>query len=132
MADFDSKTQIELERQEDVCILTLKGRLSTGTDPEQLQAKADEVKRQGLSKVLVDLRELAAIGSTGIGFVVGIYTSVIRNPAGRFVLVGANSRVREVLDLTRLNMVLPMAGNVASGLAMLSGEESAARRAYQN
>jgi anti-anti-sigma factor len=132
MADFDSTVLIGIDRQDDVCILCLKGRLVTGADPEHLQAKADEVKGRGLSKVLVDMRELSAIGSTGIGFVVGIYTSVIRNPAGRFVLVGANGRVREVLDLTRLSMVLPMAANFASGLAALNGEAPSARSAHQN
>ncbi len=63
---------IELERQDDVCILCLKGRLATGTDPEYLHSKADEVKTQSCSKILVDWRELASIGSTGSGFVVGI------------------------------------------------------------
>jgi anti-anti-sigma factor len=131
MTDFDSQVVIELERQDDVCILALKGRFGTGADPERLQFKAEEVKGQGLSKVLIDVRVLSSIGSTGIGFVVGIYTSVIKNPGGRFVLVGANRRVREAFDLTRLSMVLPMAPNLASGLALLHGESPMARTAHQ-
>ena len=55
------------------------------------------------------------MGSTAIGFVVAIYSSVTKNPDGRFVLVGAQPRVREVLDLTRLSTILPMAGDMASG-----------------
>jgi anti-anti-sigma factor len=120
---------IEIERQDDVCILSLKGRWGTGADPEYLRSKADEVKSQSRGKILVDLRELDSVGSTGIGFVVGIYTSVVKNPAARFVLVGANSRVREVLDLTRLSMIIPMAANLASGLTALSGDGPAARAA---
>jgi anti-anti-sigma factor len=97
--------------------------LASGGNPEYLHSKADELKTQGYSsKILVDLRELDSIGSMGVGFLVGIYTSIIKNPAGRFVLVGANSRVREVLVLTRLSTILPMAANIASGLTALSDD----------
>lgn len=120
---------IEIEHQEDVCVLRLKGRLVTGTDPVFLQAKTEEIKSQACTRVLADLRELSAIGSTGIGFLVGIYSSVTRRTGGRFVAVGAVRRVREVLDLTRLNTVIPQASDMESGLAMLRGESPAAQRA---
>jgi anti-anti-sigma factor len=120
---------IELEHQDDVCILRLKGRLVTGADPEYLRAKATEIKSQNCKKVLADLRELLAIGSTGLGFLVGIFTSVTRNPGGRFVMVGASRRVRQILDLTRLSTVIPLVADMPSGLAALQGEGPAAQRA---
>ena len=110
---------IELEQQDDVCILRLKGRLVTGTDPEFLQAKATEIKSQNCKNVLADLRELLTIGSTGIGFLISIYTSVTKSSGRRFVLVGPSRRVRDVLDLTRLSTVIPVVSDVASGLAAL-------------
>lgn len=113
---------IELEHQDDVCILRLKGSLVTGTDPEYLEAMAAEVKSQGCNKVLADLRELLSIGSTGIGFLVSIYTSVTKSPGRRFLFVGPRRRVREVLDLTGLSKVIPVVSDVASGLAALRGE----------
>jgi len=60
-----------------------------------------------------------AIGSMGVSFVVGLYTSVVRGSNGRFVLVGVLPLVRQVLDLTRLSTILPMAPDLASGLAVL-------------
>jgi anti-sigma B factor antagonist len=117
---------IEIERQDDVCILHLKGRFASGMDPDYLRAKADEFKRQNPKKVLVDLREVPAIGSTGIGFIVGIYTSTV-NGDGRFVLVGSNRRVSEVFNLTRLDTVLPMASDMESGLASLRAVRSAGK-----
>src|ERR1035438_1896746 len=53
---------IELERQDDVCVLRLTGSLVTGTDPEYLRAKAAEIKSQSCNKLLADLRELLSIG----------------------------------------------------------------------
>ena len=63
----------------------------------------------------------------GLGFVVGVYVSVIKNPAGRFVLAGLNSRVREVFELTRLDTLLPMASNLEAGMKVLRGEGPAER-----
>ena len=116
---------IELNQIDDVCILRCEGRFVTGTDPEYLRAKSDEIKRLACAKVLVDFREVVSVGSTAIGFLVAIYSSVTKNPDGRFVLVGSQPRVREVLDLTRLSSILPMAADIASGMAALRGTASA-------
>ena len=121
----------ELERHDDVCVLRLTGSLVTGTDPEYLRAKAAEIRSQSCNKLLADLRELLSIGSTGLGFLVGLYTSVTKSSGGRFVLVGANRRVGDVLVLTRLSTVIPMVADVASGLATLRGESPAAQSVGQ-
>jgi len=65
------------------------------------------------------------IGSAGIGFILGVYTST-KNLGGRFVLVGIRPRVREVLDLTRVSTIIPLAADFASGLVTLRDEGSAA------
>ena len=116
---------IELNQIDDVCIMRFEGRFVTGAEPEFLRAKSEQLKQLGCTKVLADFREVTSVGSTAIGFIVAIYSSVTKNPDGRFVLVGAQPRVREVLDLTRLSTILPMAGDMASGMAALRGTASA-------
>jgi anti-anti-sigma factor len=122
---------IELERQDDVCVLRLRGRFVTGTNPNYLRDKTDEVKSQNCKKVLADLRELLSIGSTGIGFLVDIYTFVTKNASGRFVLVAPQPHVREVFELTHLDSVIPLVTDIASGLAVLRDEGTAARGAVK-
>jgi len=116
---------IELEQKDDIVILRFQGRIATGADSEYLGAKLEEVRNRPSHKVLADFREVSSIGSTGIGFVVGVYTSVVKIPGGRFVLIGANSRVREVLELTRLSTIIPLADDMKSGLAVLQQPNSA-------
>ena len=116
---------IELNQIDDVCVMRFEGRFVTGAEPEFLRTKSEELKRLGCAKVLADFRGVTSVGSTAIGFIVAIYSSVTKNPDGRFVLVGAQPRVREVLDLTRLSTILPMAGDMASGMAALRGTASA-------
>ena len=110
---------VEIDALDDICVLRLRGRFLSGEAVEELWAKADEIKRSNRGKVLVDLSEVPAMGSTGIGFLVAVYTSVTKNAGGRFVLVGSNPRVREVLEITHLSAVIPMAPDLVSGQAAL-------------
>src|SRR5258707_14747018 len=99
---------VEFEHRGDVCVLRLHGRFATGQDSAYLRARTDEIKCSGFSKVLADFTEVSYIDSTGIGFLIGIYTSVLKNANGRFVLANLNRRVRDVLELTRLANVIPL------------------------
>jgi len=116
---------IEVKQKDDVCFLRCEGRFVTGTDPEYLRIKRDEIKALNCRKVLADFSEVSDVGSAGIGFIVGVYTST-KNSDGRFILVGLRPRVREVFDLTRVSGVIPLATDITSGLAILCGESPAA------
>jgi anti-anti-sigma factor len=112
---------ITVERQDDVCVLRLNGRFASGSDSEYVSTKSEEIRAVHCAKMLVDLSAVPSMGSTAIGFIVGIYTSVVKDLSGRFVMVGAQPRVREVFDLTRLSEVIPSASDVSSGMAILHG-----------
>ncbi len=113
---------IDIEQCDRVCILHCKGRFVAGPEMEYMQTKMDEIKRLACTNVLADFQDVASIGSMGVAFIVGAYTSVIRRPNGRFVLAGISPPVQHVLDLTKLNTVIPLASDLASGLAMLGAE----------
>jgi anti-anti-sigma factor len=115
---------IEVQQKDEVCHLRCEGRFVAGTDPEYLRVKRDEIKGLDCKKVLADLRGVSDIGSAGIGFIVGLYTST-RNSGGRFILVGLRPRVREVFDITRVSTVISVAEDIESGLATLCDESSA-------
>jgi len=113
---------IDIEQRDRVCILHCKGRFVAGPEMEYMQTKMDEIKRLACTHVLADFQDVASIGSMGVAFIVGAYTSVIRRPGGRFVLAGVSPPVQHVLDLTKLSTVIPLASDLASGLAMLRAE----------
>jgi len=115
---------IDVRQKDEICLVRCEGCLITA-DHEYLHAKKDEIKGANCKKVLADLSEVSNIGSAGIGFIVGVYTST-KKSGGRFVLVGLRPRVREVLDITRVSMVIPLASDIASGLVTLSDEGLAA------
>ena len=110
---------VEFQFREGICILRLHGRFATGQDSAYLRAKTEEIKSSGCAKVLADFSEVSYIDSTGIGFLIGIYTSILKNANGRFVLANLNRRVRDVLELTRLANVIPIYPNEEAALAAL-------------
>jgi anti-anti-sigma factor len=106
---------IKIDRQDDVCVLRVKGSILPGTASDYLRRKQDEIVKRNCDKVLADFREVPSIGSTGLAFIL----TVFENCAGRFVLGAPQRLVRQALDLTRLTAVVPMAADLASGLAAL-------------
>jgi anti-anti-sigma factor len=120
---------VEFEFRGDICVLHLQGRFATGQDSLYLHTKAEELKNSGYVKILVDFSAVDYVDSTGIGFLIGIYTSVTKAANGRFVLVNANRRVRDVLELTRLAQVIQMFPTEAAALEALGGGKSSASQA---
>ncbi|MGA2212628.1 MAG: STAS domain-containing protein [Bryobacteraceae bacterium] len=118
---------IEIEHADDVCVLRLNGHFRSGEDPGYLREKSNEIRSHDCKNMLADLRDLLSIGSMGMGFVVGVYVYVTKRAGGgRFILAGANQRVLEVLHLTRLSTIVPLAADLASGMAALRGEGTGA------
>ena len=111
---------IEIELNDHICVLRCHGPFVSGRETEYMQTKLDEIKRMACTRVLADFEHVSSIGSMGVGFLVGAYTSVVKKPGGRFLLAGASPSVRHVLDLTRLNTIIPQASDFPSGLALLS------------
>ena len=116
--DMNSRPMlIEVREKDEVCFVRCQGRLVTA-DHLYLQAKKDEIKVANCNKVLADFSDVPEIGSAAIGFIVSVYMST-KNAGGRFVLVGLQPRVREVLDITRVSTVIPLAADILTGLVTL-------------
>ncbi len=119
---------VELEKRGEICVLRLHGRFATGKDSSYLRSKTEEIKSSGCSKILADFNQVEYLDSTGIGFLIGIYTSVLRSAAGRFVLTNLNRRVREVLELTRLANVMPIYPTEEAAFEALRQAQSASAK----
>ncbi|HLH00564.1 MAG TPA: STAS domain-containing protein [Bryobacteraceae bacterium] len=110
---------VELEKRGDICLLRLHGRFATGKDSAYLRGKTEEIKSSGCARVLADFTQVEYLDSTGIGFLIELYTNLSKSPDGRFVLANLNRRVREVLELTRLANVMPIYPDETSALEAL-------------
>ena len=119
---------VEIEQKDDVCIIHISGRLATGAEDCHLGMKAQAIKSLGCRKIVADIRKLDSTGSSGIGFFVELHTSTTRN-GGCFVLAAPSPRVLEVLTLTGLSTIIPIASDLAAGLAFCAREADKAKAA---
>jgi anti-anti-sigma factor len=117
---------IELLQRDGISILRFHGRPASAAQLEYLEDKLEEIRGHPAQCMLADLHELDSIGSVGLGFIVQVFKSATKRPGGRFMLAGANSRVRRALEVTRLSEVIPMADDVTSGLRALRSAATAA------
>ena len=80
-----------------------------------------ELMDSGLKKLVLDLSEVRFVDSSGLGALLsGHKNAGLRE--GRFALVGVQSRVQSMFDLTRLTRVIEIYPGVEDALADGTGE----------
>ena len=112
--------RLEARIHDDVCVLRLQGRFVTGSDNELVSAR-NHLREIGIAKAVLDMRAVPYIDSTGLAFVVDLHKALAER-GGQLLLAGANARVREVLDMTRIGEIIPSYKDVEEAEAALRGE----------
>ncbi|MFN7974863.1 MAG: STAS domain-containing protein [Acidobacteriota bacterium] len=98
-----------------VTILTLRGSIFLGSGDDDLRAAVDRVLADGKKNIVLHLKGLKDIDSSGVGEIVGCYTSVARR-GGMLKLVGLGDRAYDVLALTQLIHVFQSFDDEASAI----------------
>src|SRR5437667_10251102 len=99
---------VESER-EGVVILGLEGRLTVG-ESSRMREKVNQVVAGGHLKVILDMKHVDYIDSTGLGSMVICFTS-LQKAGGALKLLKLNRRNIELLLLTKLSTVFEIFGD---------------------
>jgi anti-sigma B factor antagonist len=87
-----------------VTILDVVGRITLGKETGMLRDKVGDLAAQGKKKILLNLAQVDYIDSTGVGELVGCFTTV-RNGGGELKLLNLSQKVNDVLHVTKLYTV---------------------------
>ena len=87
-----------------VTILDVVGRITLGKETGMLRDKVRDLAAQGKKKILLNLAQVDYIDSTGVGELVGSFTTV-RNSGGELKLLNLSQKVDDVLHVTKLYTV---------------------------
>ena len=101
-----------------VKVVIASGRIVFGEESNSLRREIKPLVQSPDSAVVVDLSDVAYVDSGGIGALVGLYTTA-RASGSRLTLAGANSKVRHVLDITKLSGIIGMYPNADEAAATL-------------
>ena len=109
--------EISIRESGDVAVVDLRGR-STLNDGESelLSSRLQKLIASGMRNLLLNLKELTHVDSSGIGIIVWTYVS-LRRQGGDLKLLSPCDRVLNVLTVFRLQNVIPSFEDEAQALA---------------
>jgi anti-sigma B factor antagonist len=92
------------EVMEDVVILRLSGQLMGGPDADAVRDTVLSILNQGFKKILVDLKDVSWVNSTGLGILISSHIAMANN-GGQLKLMRVSKRIDSIFMVTRLNTV---------------------------
>ncbi|HEY7369762.1 MAG TPA: STAS domain-containing protein [Thermoanaerobaculia bacterium] len=84
-----------------VSIIDLKGKITIGSGDIQLRETINRLLEEGKKNILINMQDVTTIDSSGIGELVGCYTSVT-NKGGKLKLEKLPEKISDVLTVTQL------------------------------
>ncbi|UCH84766.1 MAG: STAS domain-containing protein [Candidatus Latescibacterota bacterium] len=85
-------------------VLELQGKLTGGPEAETFRNIFKELMNSGKKNIIVNLKKVDWINSTGLGILISGYTSV-RKAGGDLVLCNVGDRIDSILYVTKLNLL---------------------------
>ena len=87
-----------------VTVLDVRGRIVLGDEIGDLRKAVHKLVDDGRKRIILNLADVDYIDSSGVGELVGCYTTV-RNAGGELKLLNLSQKVQDVLYVTKLYTV---------------------------
>ena len=92
---------IEQRQVEDVTVLACSGQITLGEATSEFRNRIRELLNQGVKKLVIDLGNVRYLDSSGIGELVGSYTSA-SNVGAKMKLANLTKKLHDLLSITKL------------------------------
>ena len=99
-----------------VTILDLSGRIMLGEGSVTLRDAVKDAVAKGSKSILLNLKDVDYIDSSGLGELVAAYTTV-KNQGGELKLLHLTTKVHDLLQITKLYTVFDVKDNEAAAVA---------------
>ena len=115
----------------DVTIIDLSGRISLtdalwSASGVTLGGVIRELVKSGNRKILLNLKNVTYIDSSGVGELMSAFTSVQRQKGGELKLLSPSPRVTDLLKISHLDGLFDIRDDESSALGSFSGRIAAA------
>jgi anti-sigma B factor antagonist len=116
--------KITNREMDDVVVLALDGRIVLGEETVALREKVKGLLGEGKKKLVLDLKNVTMIDSSGLGALVAAHSSA-RAAGATLRLCNLGSRTNELLQVTRLLTVFEVSDSEAEAVSAMSKTASA-------
>jgi anti-sigma B factor antagonist len=106
----ENQMKVTSHSSDGVEIIKLEGKITIGAGDSQLREAIINTLNQGKNKILLDMGGVTTIDSSGIGELVGSYTTVT-NRGGKLKLLHLPAKVNDLLHVTQLITVFEVHEN---------------------
>jgi anti-sigma B factor antagonist len=107
---------IKEKMYETVAVLSLKGNLMGEPDTDNLRDKIYSLIQDGFTRIVIDMKGVRWISSSGLGTLIAALTSV-RNKSGDLRLANITEKVESLFAITQLVRVFKTYDTVDSAVA---------------
>jgi anti-sigma B factor antagonist len=93
--------KLDLKQIDGVTVLRVKGNLTGEPGTFTIHDKVKQLLAEKITRMVIDLSDVGLINSTGLGMLMGCYTSA-KNAGGDIKLTGINEKVKNIFIITKL------------------------------
>ena len=93
--------KVNVRQRDGVTILDLKGKITIGVGDVALRNAVQEAINTGATKVVINLRDVTTIDSSGVGELVSAFTTAT-NRGAKLKLANLPAKVNDILQITQL------------------------------
>lgn len=104
----------ELKSNSNILVVEVSGSLLEKNDANEITALIEENIEDGNNQVIMDLKGLEYMNSTGINVFIS-YLTKLRNSGGELIIVNISEKVEQLLLITKLMSVFTVAATVEEG-----------------
>jgi anti-sigma B factor antagonist len=116
--------RVRVDHREGIGIVMPEGHLTLGDGDRDLLDLVGRILASGRLRVVLDLAGVDYLDAAGLGMLIRCQRRVAGR-GGRFILTGARSKVREILDLAEVAAYLEQAEGLEQAVEMLSSRAPA-------
>ena len=107
-----------------VVVLALDGRIVLGEETIALRDEVKSLLGEGKKKIVLDLKNVTMIDSSGLGVMVTVHSSA-KSAGATLRLCNLGTRTNELLQMTRLVTVFEVSNSEAEAVSAMSKSASA-------
>lgn len=108
--------KIGIRQVSGVTVLDPKGKITIGSGDVALRDSVMQAIENGATKILINLKDVSTIDSSGIGELVAAFTTVT-NMGGQLKLASLSPKVTDILQITQLATVFQVEETEEAGIA---------------
>ncbi|MFI5142944.1 MAG: STAS domain-containing protein [Thermoanaerobaculales bacterium] len=108
--------KVKVREVDGVRILDCEGKITIGSGDVELRRQIEDAVSEGHLNILVNLKGVTHIDSSGIGELVGCYTTITRK-GGRMKLTNLTQKINDILHVTQLITVFDVFDNETEAIA---------------